>query len=532
MTTIKPSEVSRILKEQLQGVQSGASLEEVGTVIQVGDGIARLYGLSNVRSNELIEFENGINAIVLNLEEDNVGAVLLGPSELIKEGDIARRTGRIASIMVGESLLGRVIGTTGKPLDGKGPFEGKLYEMPLERKGPGVIFRQPVKQPLQTGIKAIDAMIPIGKGQRELIIGDRQTGKTAIAIDTIINQKANYDAGKPVYCIYVAIGQKSSTVANIAATLEQYGAMEYTVIVMAAASDPAAAQFYAPFAGAAIGEYFRDTGRDALIIYDDLSKQAVAYREVSLLLRRPPGREAYPGDVFYLHSRLLERAAKIIESDEVASKMNDLPDSIRPLVKGGGSLTALPVIETQAGDVSAYIPTNVISITDGQIFLEASFFNAGIRPAINVGISVSRVGGNAQIKPMKKIAGTLKVDQAQYRELEAFSKFGSDLDAATLSILDKGSKNVEILKQGQYAPVPVEKQVAIIYCGTKGLLRDIPTSRVKEFEKEYLRELEESFGHLLARLKSGQFDEEISSAFDRTAAVVIERMKKADYTNE
>jgi F-type H+-transporting ATPase subunit alpha len=527
MTTIKPSEVSRILKEQIQGLQAGATLEEVGTVIQVGDGIARLYGLNNVRSNELLEFENGISAIVLNLEEDNVGAVLLGPSDQIKEGDIAKRTGRIASIMVGESLLGRVINTTGKPLDGKGPIEGKLYELPLERKAPGVIFRQPVRQPLQTGIKAIDAMIPIGRGQRELIIGDRQTGKTAIAIDTIINQKQNYDAGKPVYCIYVSIGQKGSTVANIAATLEQYGAMDYTVIVMATAADPAASQFYAPFAGAAIGEYFRDTGRDALIIYDDLSKQAVAYREVSLLLRRPPGREAYPGDVFYLHSRLLERAAKIIESDVVASKMNDLPESIRHLVKGGGSLTALPVIETQAGDVSAYIPTNVISITDGQIFLEASFFNSGIRPAINVGISVSRVGGNAQIKPMKKIAGTLKVDQAQYRELEAFSKFGSDLDAATLSILNKGAKNVEILKQGQYSPVPVENQVAIIYCGTKGLLRDIPVDRVTEFEKEYLRELENSYGNMLAKVKAGVFDDEVASAFEKTAAIIVERMKNA-----
>jgi len=527
MTTIKPSEVSRILKEQLQGLQTGASLEEVGTVLQVGDGIARIYGLSNVRSNELIEFENGITGIVLNLEEDNVGAVLLGRSDLIKEGDIAKRTGRIASIMVGESLLGRVIDTTGNPLDGKGPIEGELYELPLERKAPGVIFRQPVRQPLQTGIKAIDAMIPIGRGQRELIIGDRQTGKTAIAIDTIINQKQYFDAGKPVYCIYVSIGQKGSTVANIAATLEEHGAMDYTVIVMATAADPAASQFYAPFAGASIGEYFRDTGRDALIIYDDLSKQAVAYREVSLLLRRPPGREAYPGDVFYLHSRLLERAAKIIESDEVASKMNDLPESIRHLVKGGGSLTALPVIETQAGDVSAYIPTNVISITDGQIFLEASFFNAGIRPAINVGISVSRVGGNAQIKPMKKIAGTLKVDQAQYRELEAFSKFGSDLDASTLSILNKGSKNVEILKQGLYSPVPVENQVAIIYCGTKGLLREIPLERVKEFEKEYLREMENSFANILQKVKEGVMDEEVTASFEKAAATVVQRMKNS-----
>jgi len=437
MANIKPAEVSKILRQQLEGIQTGVELEEVGTVIEVGDGIARIYGLSNAESNELIQFENGIEAIVLNLEEDNIGAVLLGPTEEINEGDIVKRTGRIASINVGEGLLGRVINPTGQPLDGKGPVEGELFEMPFERKAPGVIFRQPVKQPLQTGIKAIDAMIPIGRGQRELIIGDRQTGKTAIAIDTIINQKSNFEKGKPVYCIYVAVGQKGSTVANIAKTLEENGAMDYTVIVLATASDPAASQFYAPFAGAAIGEFFRDTGRDALIIYDDLSKQAVSYREVSLLLRRPPGREAYPGDVFYLHSRLLERAAKVIESDEVAKKMNDLPASIRHMVKGGGSLTALPIIETQAGDVSAYIPTNVISITDGQIFLESNLFNAGVRPAINVGISVSRVGGNAQVKAMKKIAGTLKVDQAQYRELEAFSKFGSDLDASTLAILNK-----------------------------------------------------------------------------------------------
>lgn len=526
MTSLKPAEVSRILKERLQGLHTEASLDEVGTVIQVGDGIARLYGLSNVQSNELIEFENGINAIVLNLEEDNVGTVLLGPSEEINEGDIARRTGRIASIKVGEGLLGRVVNTLGKPVDARGPITGKLYEMPLERKAPGVIFRQPVKQPLQTGIKPIDAMIPIGRGQRELIIGDRQTGKTAIAIDTIINQRENFRKGKPVYCVYVAIGQKGSTVANIAATLEQHGALEYTVIVLATAADPAAAQFYAPFAGAAIGEFFRDTGRDALIIYDDLSKQAVAYREVSLLLRRPPGREAYPGDIFYLHSRLLERAAKIIDADSVAANMNDLPESIRPLVKGGGSLTALPIIETQAGDVSAYIPTNVISITDGQIFLESSYFNAGIRPAINVGISVSRVGGNAQIRSMKKIAGSLKVDQAQYRELEAFSKFGSDLDNATLAILDKGSKNVEILKQGLYSPVPVEKQIAIIYCGTRGLLRDIDVEKVKQFEKEYLSELETSHRDLLDRVRDGEINEEINSVFERTAALVIEKMRK------
>ena len=486
MANIKPAEVSKILRQQLEGIQTGVELEEVGTVLEVGDGIARIYGLSNVESNELIQFENGMEAIVLNLEEDNVGAVLLGPTEEINEGDIVKRTGRIASLGVGEGLLGRVISPLGLPLDGKGPIQGELFNLPFERKAPGVIFRQPVRQPLQTGIKAIDAMIPIGRGQRELIIGDRQTGKTAIAIDTIINQRSNFEKGKPVYCIYVAIGQKGSTVANIAATLEEHGALAYTVIVLATASDPAASQFYAPFAGAAIGEFFRDSGRDALIIYDDLSKQAVSYREVSLLLRRPPGREAYPGDVFYLHSRLLERAAKIIESDDVAQKMNDIPESIRHLVKGGGSLTALPIIETQAGDVSAYIPTNVISITDGQIFLETSLFNSGVRPAINVGISVSRVGGNAQIKAMKKIAGTLKVDQAQYRELEAFSKFGSDLDASTLAILNKGAKNVEILKQGQYAPIPIEKQIAIIYCGTMGLLKDVPINKVKSFEREFI----------------------------------------------
>ena len=491
----------------------------------VGDGIARIYGLSNAESNELIEFENGIEAIVLNLEEDNIGAVLLGPTEEINEGDIVKRTGRIASIAVGEGLLGRVITPTGQPLDGKGPIEGELYEMPFERKAPGVIFRQPVKQPLQTGIKAIDAMIPIGRGQRELIIGDRQTGKTAIAIDTIINQRSNFEKGKPVYCIYVAVGQKGSTVANIAKTLEEHGALEYTVIVLATASDPAASQFYAPFAGAAIGEFFRDTGRDALIIYDDLSKQAVSYREVSLLLRRPPGREAYPGDVFYLHSRLLERAAKVIESDEVARKMNDLPESIRHMVKGGGSLTALPIIETQAGDVSAYIPTNVISITDGQIFLESNLFNSGVRPAINVGISVSRVGGNAQVKAMKKIAGTLKVDQAQYRELEAFSKFGSDLDATTLAILNKGAKNVEILKQGQYAPVPVEKQIAIIFCGTQGLLRDVPVTKVKEFETEYIEYLDLKHRDVLDKLSQGILDNDITDVLEKTAAELTAKYK-------
>jgi len=525
MANIKPAEVSKILKQQLEGIQTGVELEEVGTVLEVGDGIARIYGLSNVESNELIEFENGMEAIVLNLEEDNIGAVLLGPTEEINEGDIVKRTGRIASIGVGEGLLGRVISMTGQPLDGRGPIEGELLNLPLERKAPGVIFRQPVKQPLQTGIKAIDAMIPIGRGQRELIIGDRQTGKTAIAIDTIINQRSNFEKGKPVYCIYVAVGQKGSTVANIAATLEENGALAYTVIVLATASDPAAAQFYAPFAGAAIGEYFRDTGRDALIIYDDLSKQAVSYREVSLLLRRPPGREAYPGDVFYLHSRLLERAAKIIESDEVAKNMNDLPEVLKPLVKGGGSLTALPIIETQAGDVSAYIPTNVISITDGQIFLESSLFNSGIRPAINVGISVSRVGGNAQIKAMKKIAGTLKVDQAQYRELEAFSKFGSDLDATTMAILNKGAKNVEILKQGQYAPIPVEKQIAIIYCGTMGLLRDVPTGKVKSFEIDFIELLDLQHRDVLDSLRDGILNDDITNVLEKVAADVVTKYR-------
>jgi F-type H+/Na+-transporting ATPase subunit alpha len=520
MANIKPAEVSKILKQQLEGIQTGAELEEVGTVLTVGDGIARIYGLSNAESNELLEFENGMAGIVLNLEEDNIGAVLLGPTEEINEGDIVKRTGRIASLKVGEGLLGRVINPTGQPLDGKGPITGDLYDMPFERKAPGVIFRQPVRQPLQTGIKAIDAMIPIGRGQRELIIGDRQTGKTAIAIDTIINQKSNYDNGNTVYCIYVAIGQKGSTVANIAATLEEHGAMAYTVIVLATASDPAASQFYAPFAGAAIGEFFRDTGRDALIIYDDLSKQAVSYREVSLLLRRPPGREAYPGDVFYLHSRLLERSAKIIESDEVARKMNDLPESIRHMVKGGGSLTALPIIETQAGDVSAYIPTNVISITDGQIFLETALFNSGVRPAINVGISVSRVGGNAQIKSMKKIAGTLKVDQAQYRELEAFSKFGSDLDASTLATLSKGARNVEILKQPQYAPVPVEKQVAIIYCGTMGLLKNVPINQIRNFEREFIEILELRHSDVLKSLRDGVLNNDVTGTLENVAADV------------
>lgn len=526
MTNIKPAEISQILKQQLEGFKTEAELEEVGTVLQVGDGIARIYGLSNVEANEMIEFDSGVKGIVLNLEEDNVGAVLLGLSSKIKEGDTVKRLQRIASIMVGEQLLGRVINTLGEPIDGKGAIQGKLLEMPLERKAPGVIYRQPVKQPLQTGIKAIDAMIPIGRGQRELIIGDRQTGKTAIAIDTILNQRENYEKGDPVYCIYVAIGQKGSTVANIASTLEKHGAMQYTVIVSAPASDPAALQFYAPYAGASIGEYFRDTGRHALIIYDDLSKQAVSYREVSLLLRRPPGREAYPGDVFYLHSRLLERAAKIIESDEVASKMNDLPDCLKDKVKGGGSLTALPIIETQAGDVSAYIPTNVISITDGQIFLEPQLFNSGIRPAINVGISVSRVGGSAQVKAMKKIAGTLKIDQAQFRELEAFSKFGSDLDAATMRILDKGRKNVEILKQGQYSPLHVEQQISIIYCGSKELLRNVPVEKVKEFEVEFHETMQMQHRATLDELKAGNLTENAEEVIQKVAKEIAEKYKK------
>ena len=508
MVDIKPDEISAILRQQLSSFNAAADLEEVGTVLQVGDGIARIYGLNNVRSGELVEFESGVKAIALNLEEDNVGVVLMGAQEGIKEGSIVRRTGKIASIKVGEGVVGRVINMLGEPIDGKGPLVGELYEMPIERKAPGVIFREPVKEPLQTGIKAIDAMIPIGRGQRELVIGDRQTGKSAICIDTIINQKEFYAAGKPVYCIYVAIGQKASTIAGVMKTLEENGAMVYTTIVAASASDPAPQQFYAPFAGAAIGEFFRDTGRPALIIYDDLSKQAVAYREVSLLLRRPPGREAYPGDVFYLHSRLLERAAKVISKDEIAAKMNDLPESIRHLVKGGGSLTALPIIETQAGDVSAYIPTNVISITDGQIFLEGNLFNAGIRPAINVGISVSRVGGNAQIKSMKKVAGTLKLDQALYRELEAFSKFGGDLDAATKAVIDKGARNVEILKQLQYSPMAVEKQVAIIYLGTQGLLTPVPVKRVKEFEEHFLTEMDNKMPELLVEFKKGNLPEE------------------------
>ncbi|WP_299292001.1 F0F1 ATP synthase subunit alpha [uncultured Mucilaginibacter sp.] len=517
MVDVRPDEVSAILRQQLAGFKSESELEEVGTVLQVGDGIARVYGLTQVQSGELVEFENGLQGIVLNLEEDNVGVVLLGAYDEVKEGDTIRRTKKIASIRVGDGMLGRVVNTLGQPIDGKGPIAGTTYEMPLERKAPGVIYRQPVTEPLQTGIKAIDAMIPIGRGQRELVIGDRQTGKTAVCIDTIINQKEFYEAGKPVYCIYVACGQKNSTVANIVRVLEENGAMPYSIVVAASAADPAPMQFFAPFAGAAIGEFFRDTGRPALIIYDDLSKQAVAYREVSLLLRRPPGREAYPGDVFYLHSRLLERAAKINANDAIAQAMNDLPESIRSIVRGGGSLTALPIIETQAGDVSAYIPTNVISITDGQIFLESNLFNAGVRPAINVGISVSRVGGNAQIKSMKKVAGTLKLDQAQYRELEAFSKFGSDLDVATKTVLDKGSRNVEILKQAQFAPVPVEKQVAIIYLGTKNLMRNVPVNRVREFESEFTSQLEVRHPEVLAALKAGKLDDSSTSVLETVA---------------
>ncbi len=507
MAEIRPEEISSILREQLSQSRTDAQLEEVGTVLTVGDGVARIYGLTKAQAGELIQFENGLKALVLNLEEDNVGAVLLGDSKGIKEGDTVKRTGQIASIKVGDGLLGRVVDTLATPIDGKGPITGDLYEMPLERKAPGVIYRQPVNEPLQTGIKAIDAMIPIGRGQRELIIGDRQTGKTAVAIDAIINQKEFYENGKPVYCIYVAIGQKASTVAGVASTLEKAGAMPYTVIVCASAADPAPMQFFAPFSGASIGEFFRDTGRPALVIYDDLSKQAVAYREVSLLLRRPPGREAYPGDVFYLHSRLLERAAKVINNDQIASQMNDLPPSIKHLVKGGGSLTALPIIETQANDVSAYIPTNVISITDGQIFLETNLFNSGIRPAINVGISVSRVGGNAQIKPMKKVAGTLKLDQAQFRELEAFSKFGSDLDAVTKQTIERGRRNVEVLKQPQYQPVRVEEQVAIILVSTKGYIDKVPVNKVKEFEEEFIGLLKAQYKQVLNNFRDGKFED-------------------------
>ena len=518
MADIKPAEISAIIKKQLTGSHLGPSLSEVGTVLQVGDGIARVYGLSNVQYGELVKFENNMEGIVLNLEEDNVGVVLLGPSKDVKEGDTVKRTERIASINVGDGVVGRVVNTLGEPIDGKGKIKGKMYEMPLERKAPGVIYRQPVNEPLQTGIKSIDAMIPVGRGQRELVIGDRQTGKTTVCIDTIINQKEFFDAGEPVYCIYVAIGQKASTVAGIAKTLEEKGALSYTTIVAANASDPAPMQVYAPFAGAAIGEYFRDTGRPALIIYDDLSKQAVAYREVSLLLRRPPGREAYPGDVFYLHSRLLERSAKVINDDGIAKKMNDLPDSLKPVVKGGGSLTALPIIETQAGDVSAYIPTNVISITDGQIFLESDLFNSGVRPAINVGISVSRVGGSAQIKSMKKVAGTLKLDQAQFRELQAFAKFGSDLDPVTLGVIEKGKRNVEILKQAQNDPFTVEDQVAIIYLGSKNLLKSVPVDKNKEFEKKFLDLMNLKHRKTLYTIKQGKLTDDVLSTLESVAA--------------
>ena len=523
MADINPAEVSSILREQLAGSASAAQLEEVGTVLQVGDGIARIYGLTSVQSGELVEFENGVRGIVLNLEEDNVGVVLLEPSGDLKEGSTAKRTNSIASVKVGEGMLGRVVNMLGEPIDGKGPITGETFDMPIERKAPGVIYRQPVNEPLQTGIKSIDAMIPIGRGQRELIIGDRQTGKTTVAIDTIINQKEFYDAGEPVFCIYVAVGQKGSTVAGIVKTLEEAGALAYTVVVAATASDPAPLQFYAPFTGAAIGEYFRDTGRPALVVYDDLSKQAVAYREVSLLLRRPPGREAYPGDVFYLHSRLLERAAKVIAEDSIAAQMNDLPESLKGKVKGGGSLTALPIIETQAGDVSAYIPTNVISITDGQIFLESNLFLSGVRPAINVGISVSRVGGSAQIKSMKKVAGTLKLDQAQFRELEAFAKFGSDLDDATKAVLGKGERNVEILKQDQNSPLPVEEQIAIIYCGTKNLLKDVPVDKVREFEVEFLDYMRNKHADTMASLKAGKYTDAETSVIESAAAEMTAR---------
>ncbi len=517
MADINPAEVSAILKKQLEGHLNVSSMNEVGTVLEVGDGIARVYGLSNAQYGELVSFNEGLEGMVLNLEEDHVGIVLFGPSKGVKEGDTVKRTQKIASINVGEGVSGRVLNTLGQPIDGKGPVSGELFEMPLERKAPGVVFRQPVNEPLQTGIKSIDAMIPIGRGQRELVIGDRQTGKTTVCIDTILNQKEFYDAGEPVYCVYVAIGQKASTVAAITKTLEDRGAMAYTTIVAANASDPAPMQVYAPFAGAAIGEYYRDTGRPALIIYDDLSKQAVAYREVSLLLRRPPGREAYPGDVFYLHSRLLERAAKVISDDNIAKEMNDLPEPLKSKVKGGGSLTALPIIETQAGDVSAYIPTNVISITDGQIFLESDLFNSGVRPAINVGISVSRVGGSAQIKSMKKVSGTLKLDQAQFRELEAFAKFGSDLDAATLNVIEKGKRNVEILKQAQNDPFTVEEQVAIIYAGSKNLLRSVPVESVKEFEKNYLDTLRKNHNNILKDLKAGKLTDEVLDTLNSVA---------------
>ncbi len=522
MSDIKPSEISAILRREMAGFSMETELEETGTILQVGDGIARIYGLSNAWSGEMITCnDDGLTGVVLNLEEDNAGIVLLGDPRNLKEGDIVKRTGNIVSVRVGEGLLGRVVNTLGQPVDGKGTPEGPLYDMPLERKAPGVIYRQPVNEPLQTGIKAIDTMIPIGRGQRELIIGDRQTGKTAIAIDTIINQRTVFEEGAPVFCVYVAIGQKGSTVATIAEQLEKHGAMDYTVIVSASASDSAAMQFFAPFTGAAIGEFFRDTGRHALVIYDDLSKQAVSYREVSLLLRRPPGREAYPGDVFYLHSRLLERAAKIIASDEIARQMNDIPDSVRDMVKGGGSLTALPIVETQAGDVSAYIPTNVISITDGQIFLESGLFHGGVRPAVNVGVSVSRVGGNAQMKVMKKVAGTLKIDQAHYRELEAFAKFGSDLDPTTREILDKGARNMEILKQKQFHPIPVEEQVVILYCGTKGLLKELPVEKTGQFETELISRLREKNPDLLQQIKNDRWNEESMDIIRDTAKQII-----------
>lgn len=515
---IKVSEVSAILRQQLEGINTCIHMEEAGTVLQASDGVARIYGLDNAEANELLEFDNGMEAIVMNLEEDNVGAVLLGPTDHVKEGDTVKRTRRIASINVSESMIGRVIDPLGNPIDGKGEITGKKYQMPLERKAPGVIYRQPVNEPLQTGIKAVDAMIPIGRGQRELIIGDCQTGKTSIAIDTIINQRSNYEVGQPVYCIYVAIGQKGSTVASLVNTLQEKGAMDYTIVVSATASDPAAMQYFAPFAGAAIGEYFRDSGRHALMVYDDLSKQAVAYREVSLILRRPSGREAYPGDIFYLHSRLLERAAKIINQQEVACEMNDLPESMKEIVKGGGSLTALPIIETQAGDVSAYIPTNVISITDGQIFLETDLFNQGNRPAINVGISVSRVGGNTQLKAMKKVAGTLKIDQAQFCELELFTKFGGEMDAVTAFTIDKGQKNAQLLIQPQYSPMPVEQQIAILYCGTKGLLKEVPLNHVHDFESAYLQTLITNHQKdVLDVLKSGVINDEVSRILEETA---------------
>lgn len=525
--TIKPSEVSEVLLRQLEGIDTSLKFDEVGTVLQVSDGVARIYGLRNAEANELLKFENGVMGTVMNLEEDNVGAVLLGPTDQIKEGMIVKRTKHIASINVGEGMLGRVIDPLGVPLDGRGDILGETFEMPLERKAPGVIFRQPVTEPLQTGLKAIDAMIPIGRGQRELIIGDRQTGKTAIAIDTIINQRSNYEAGNPVYCIYVAIGQKGSTVASIVNALRERGAMDYTVVVAATASDPAAMQYFAPFAGAAIGEYFRDTGRHALVVYDDLSKQAVAYREVSLILRRPSGREAYPGDIFYLHSRLLERAAKIISQQEVAEQMNDLPESLKGKVKAGGSLTALPIIETQAGDVSAYIPTNVISITDGQIFLETDLFNQGFRPAINVGISVSRVGGSAQIKSMKKVAGTLKIDQAQYRELEAFSKFSSDMDPVTAMAIDRGRKNNQLLIQPQYSPMPVGEQIAILYCGTHGLMREIPIGKIRNFQDTFLSTLRVNHKEdVIDVLANGQINETVTAIIEKVAAETVVQYKE------